>query len=274
MLLSFVCPPDKALDSNRGARASTAPSARPRPDVDLRHQGGVCPGDAARDCPCRYSPPMFSSDRAAPRRAVGLHHLHCCHGRTLAPHHGGVSALGDHRAHPATCRDAARRPRGDHCAPGCACCHPVRRQRPTRHPNELPLLPDARRPPPAPEPGLRPSEMVTRYQQLEPSPPPSSMEPNDAMPSSRRTPSSSFCFSSLLRAPSTRTAYSRSSPKRGCMSLLASSPELVNSSRPSVFRSRRPTDCHLPCMSRGSLRKTVGRFWGSSWVTTSPTGLW
>ena len=120
---------------------------------------------------------------------------------------------------------------------------------------------------------LRPSEMVTRYQQFEPSPPPSSMVPKCAMPSSRRTPSSRRCFSSLLSAPSTLTAYSRSRPKRGCISWLASSPELVNSSRPSVFRSSRPTDCHLPCCSFGSLRNTVGRFCGSSWVTTSPVGL-
>ena len=52
--------------------------------------------------------------------------------------------------------------------------------------------------------------------------------------------------------PSTRTAYSRSTPKRGCISWLASSPEVVKSSRPSVLMSRRPTDCHLPCCSRGS----------------------
>ena len=56
--------------------------------------------------------------------------------------------------------------------------------------------------------------------------------------------------------------------------VLASSPELVNSNRPSVFRSSRPTDCHLPWNNFGNLRNTVGRFCGSSLVTTSPTGLW
>ena len=94
------------------------------------------------------------------------------------------------------------------------------------------------------------------------------------MPSSSFTPSSRRCFSSLFKAPSTRTAYSRSKPKRGCMRRLASSPELVNSSRPSVFRSSRPTDCHLPFCRRGKRRNTVGRFCGSSWLTTSPAGLW
>ena len=121
---------------------------------------------------------------------------------------------------------------------------------------------------------LRPSEIVTRYQQLAPSPPPGSIAPNWATPSSRRTPPSNLAFSSLLKAPSTRTAYSRSKPKRGCIRLFANSPELVNSSNPSVLRSSRPTDCHLPWSKRGRRRKTVGRFCGSSWVTTSPTGLW
>ena len=55
----------------------------------------------------------------------------------------------------------------------------------------------------------------------------------------------------VARAPSTRTAYSRCRPNLGCISLLASSPESVNSSRPSVLRSRRPTDCHLPLYRRG-----------------------
>ena len=99
--------------------------------------------------------------------------------------------------------------------------------------------------------------------------------------SSPKACSAALCNSSVTArtsarrcSPSTRTAYSRSTPKRGCISLLASSPELVNSSRPSVLRSSRPTDCHLPCCSLGSLRNTVGRFCGSSLVTTSPTGLW
>ena len=38
--------------------------------------------------------------------------------------------------------------------------------------------------------------------------------------------------------------------------------------------SNRPTDCHLPCCSRGRRRNTVGRCCGSSWLTTSPAGLW
>ncbi|MDT4859003.1 hypothetical protein FQZ97_934970 [compost metagenome] len=121
---------------------------------------------------------------------------------------------------------------------------------------------------------LRPSPMVTRYQQLAPSPPPSSMEANWAIPSSRRTPSSRRAFSSFDSAPSTRTAYSRCKPKRGCINRLASSPELVSSSRPSVLRSSRPTDCHFPCISLGRRRNTVGRFCGSSCETTSPAGLW
>ena len=87
-------------------------------------------------------------------------------------------------------------------------------------------------------------------------------------------PSNRLCFCSLLSLPNERTAYSRSKPKRGCMSWLASSPELVKSNRPSVFKSKRPTDCHLPWYKRGKRRNTVGRFCGSSCVTTSPAGLW
>ena len=54
---------------------------------------------------------------------------------------------------------------------------------------------------------------------------------------------------------------------------LNDSPELVNNNKPSVFKSKRPTDCHLPWYRRGKRRNTVGRFCGSSVVTTSPAGL-
>ena len=121
---------------------------------------------------------------------------------------------------------------------------------------------------------LRPSVMTTRYQRLAPSPPPSSIDLNWAGWPSIITPAISFSRDSTSSVPSTRTAYSRSTPKRGCISLLARSPELVNSSRPSVLMSRRPTDCHLPCCRRGRRRNTVGRCCGSSIVTTSPAGLW
>ena len=121
---------------------------------------------------------------------------------------------------------------------------------------------------------LRPSAMVTRYQQFAPSPPPSSIDLNCAGPSAKLTPPNKRAFSSLLRAPSTRTAYSRSSPNLGCINWLASSPALVSSNRPSVFKSKRPTDCHLPWYTLGKRLKTVGLFCGSSCVTTSPAGLW
>ena len=121
---------------------------------------------------------------------------------------------------------------------------------------------------------LRPSVMTQRYQRFTPSPPPSSRLLNAAVWPSIATPSSNCWRAGASSVPSTRTAYSRSTPKRGCISLLASSPEVVNSSKPSVLMSSRPTDCHLPCCSRGKRRNTVGRCCGSSWLTTSPAGLW
>ena len=56
---------------------------------------------------------------------------------------------------------------------------------------------------------------------------------------------------------------------------LASSPdEVVNSSRPLVLKSRRPTLIQRPLFMRGSASKTLARFSGSSRETISPSGLW
>ncbi|CFD97876.1 Uncharacterised protein [Bordetella pertussis] len=54
---------------------------------------------------------------------------------------------------------------------------------------------------------------------------------------------------------------------------LAMSPEVVKISSPSVLRSSRPTDSHLPVRSLGSLANTLARPPGSSWLTISPAGL-
>src|SRR5260364_318711 len=55
---------------------------------------------------------------------------------------------------------------------------------------------------------------------------------------------------------------------------IRSSPELVNSSRPSVLKSSRPMKSHLPVFNGGSASNTDGRCCGSAWLTISPLGLW
>ena len=85
---------------------------------------------------------------------------------------------------------------------------------------------------------------------------------------------SSFAFCSSVSSPSRRTAYSRSTSKRGCVSRLASSPLVVKISSPPVLKSRRPTDTQRPPFTLGSFSNTVARFSGSSRVTISPSGLW
>ncbi|MNI77056.1 hypothetical protein D3C73_1333240 [compost metagenome] len=54
---------------------------------------------------------------------------------------------------------------------------------------------------------------------------------------------------------------------------LAMSPDVVKINRPSVFKSRRPTDNHLPVRSLGRRANTLARPAGSSWLTISPAGL-
>ncbi len=119
-----------------------------------------------------------------------------------------------------------------------------------------------------------PSRRITWYQWLAPSPPRSSIESNLHDSPSMSTPeSSSFAFSSSS-SPMTRTAYSRSTSKRGWVRRLASSPLVVKMSRPSVLKSRRPTDTQRAPCALGSRSNTVGRFCGSSRVTISPVVLW
>ena len=73
--------------------------------------------------------------------------------------------------------------------------------------------------------------------------------------------------------PRSRTRYSRSISLEGCMRRCASSPSLVNSRRPEVLTSSRPTTIQRPLPGGGSRSKTVGRPSGSLRVVTSPRGL-
>ena len=65
----------------------------------------------------------------------------------------------------------------------------------------------------------------------------------------------------------------RGTSLEGCIRRWASSPSLVNSSRPEVLTSRRPTTIQRPCGGGGRRSNTVGRPCGSERVVTSPTGL-
>jgi len=121
---------------------------------------------------------------------------------------------------------------------------------------------------------LRPSVTTTRYQRFTPSPPPSWIDSNRAGPSTSSIPVVNCLSCSGDSVPSTRTAYSRSLPKLGCIKALAKSPESVKISRPLVLKSRRPTDSHLPLRSRGRASNTDARPDGSSCETISPSGLW
>ena len=90
----------------------------------------------------------------------------------------------------------------------------------------------------------RPSRSTTRYQRFAPVPPPSSSESTRAGPSSSSTPRSRAACRSCVTSPRVRTAYSRSSSKRGCARRFARSPEVVNRSRPLVLKSSRPMVSH------------------------------
>ena len=119
-----------------------------------------------------------------------------------------------------------------------------------------------------------PSRSTTWYQWFAPSPPRSSSESKVQMSPSISTPvlvSLSIC--SGVSSPRRRTAYSRSTSKRGWVRRLASSPLVVNMSSPLVFRSRRPTETQRPPCTFGRRSKTVARFSGSSRVTISLSGL-
>src|SRR5690625_7584245 len=70
-----------------------------------------------------------------------------------------------------------------------------------------------------------------------------------------------------------RTRYSRSMTDEGCISLLASSPSLVNNSKPLVLKSSRPTDTQRSPLRDGRLSKTVRRPSGSEREQISPSGL-
>ena len=59
----------------------------------------------------------------------------------------------------------------------------------------------------------------------------------------------------------------------GCISLLASSPSVVNSNRPVVLMSSRPTATQRAWVKRGKWSNTVGRPSGSLRVHISPSGL-
>lgn len=98
---------------------------------------------------------------------------------------------------------------------------------------------------------FRPSRKPTRYQWLAPFPPASSRASKHATPSSSSIPDRSLVFWDSETCPRTRTAYSLLIPNLGCISRFASSPELVNSSRPLVLKSSRPTAIHLPELNRG-----------------------
>src|SRR5260364_470809 len=95
-----------------------------------------------------------------------------------------------------------------------------------------------------------------------------------AIPSSSATPCNSCCRADSESSPITRTAYASSTLCRGWVKRYASSPELVNSSRPSVLKSSRPMKSHLPVFNVGSASNTDGRCCGSAWLTISPLGLW
>ena len=97
------------------------------------------------------------------------------------------------------------------------------------------------------------SEMVTRYQQLDPSPPPSSESRKMPCrhPSAHRPAAFVFPHYSKHQHPERRTPHV-SSPKRGA-SACWPTPRAGKQVRPSVFRSRRPTDCHLPCRRAGAV---------------------
>ena len=74
-------------------------------------------------------------------------------------------------------------------------------------------------------------------------------------------------------APTMRTAYSRSTAKRGCIMRFASSPDVVKMSSPEVLKSSRPTASHFAPRSGGSCSNTLARPSGSSCETISPSGL-
>jgi hypothetical protein len=57
--------------------------------------------------------------------------------------------------------------------------------------------------------------------------------------------------------PTMRTAYSRSTAKRGCIMRFASSPDVVKMRSPEVLKSRRPTASHFAPRSAGSAAKTL-----------------
>ena len=259
----------------------------------------LSPGGAVKGCPYRCNPPRSSSDRAGLRLPAGdLRLPHCCHGPDLDHHHGAASDHGGRqgcrlgnvaartitrgpprprlrdlplRAPPATFRTPSPTRGGQRPRPAPRRGYPLRRE------FQPGAAETARKHHGAIANADQAADRMThrfqhathfsvaafgdgdRYQQFDPSPPPSSMEPKDAMPSSGAHRPAAFVFPHCSKhpAPERRT---HAPARSGVHQLVGQLPELVNSRRPSVFRSRRPTDCHLPCMSRGSLRNTVGRF--------------
>ena len=120
---------------------------------------------------------------------------------------------------------------------------------------------------------LRPSIKVTSYHWLIPTPPANLISLKLAGPSSNCTPLRKRANIASSTWPNTRTEYSRSTSRLGCIKRLANSPSVVKSNKPEVLISKRPTAIHLAPFKRGKRSNTVGRPSGSLRVQSSPSGL-
>ena len=87
------------------------------------------------------------------------------------------------------------------------------------------------------------------------------------------TPALTCSSAASVSSPSMRTAYSRSMPVDGCISLWANSPSLVTMSRPLVLMSSRPTVIQRPRWMEGNPSKTVFRPSGSRREQITPSRL-
>ena len=120
---------------------------------------------------------------------------------------------------------------------------------------------------------LRPSVRVTSNHWLIPVPPTALICLKFAGPSSNCTPLRKRCNIASSTLPNTRTEYSRSTSRLGCIKRLASSPSVVKSNKPEVLISKRPTAIQREPVKRGKRSKTVARPSGSERVQSSPSGL-